>query len=89
MCKSILELGQKLIDLVLAYRQEIVVINMMTLQEIEDYLLSKNIELDPEHTLETNSHIDVWIKDTTNTYKIRGDMWTGVYTFERLNDLEK
>lgn len=66
-----------------------VVLEIISLQEIEDYLLTHGIELDKENTLETNSHIDVWVRDTTNTYQISGDMWTGIYTFERLNELEK
>lgn len=60
----------------------------MTLKQIEEYLTNKWQPLN-EDTLETNSHTDMWIRDTTNTYQLRGDMWTGIYTFERLNELEK
>ena len=77
------------IDDVINNKKESAKTFILSLHDIEDYLLqSHGIELD-EDTLETNSHIDMWIRDTTNSYQISGDMWTGIYTFERLNELEK
>ena len=89
MYKTLKEIDQDLINSVLIFDCNSVVLNNLSLQNIEDYLSDNDIELDHENTLETNSHTDVWIGDTTNTYQISGDMWTGVYTFERLSELEK
>lgn len=89
MYKDKKEIDTDLIDSVLNNEVESVELTALTLQDIEDYLSDFNIELDKENTLETNSHIDMWIRDTTNTYQISGDMWTGIYTFKRLNELEK
>lgn len=88
MYKTLKEIDTDLIDSVLNNEVESVELTALTLQDVEDYLSDFDIELD-EDTLETNSHTDMWIRDITNTYQISGDMWTGVYTFERLNELEK